>query len=97
MHRTADGALQVQSARFERYDAPTGTLDFTIDVHEAAAGRVVRRFAWPHRVHVFRRGEIETLAREAGLEVRSLAGDFSGGPLRPDSEHQVFRLGRSRG
>ncbi|HTO73521.1 MAG TPA: hypothetical protein VMJ30_06865, partial [Gemmatimonadales bacterium] len=47
-----------------------------------------RRFV--ERVRLFREGELIAMMRQAGLMVRSTAGDYDGGPVTPGSPRVIL-------
>ncbi len=93
-HRRTNGVLQAQVARYDAFEEESRTLEFSIDICEAAPGEASVSYLRRHTIHIYEPGEIEELAESAGLRVLDVAGDFRGGPLGPNADHQVYRLGR---
>jgi SAM-dependent methyltransferase len=87
----AGGPLLVHSGWYDSWEPETRTLEFTLRVEERRPGSPPREFLRHHRIHVFWPDEVEELLARAGLEAIEVSGDFSGAPLGPDSERQVYR------
>ena len=87
------GVTVVHSAWYETLDPMTQTAEFVLRIEDRSFGGAVRTYLRRHRVHLFLPSELRQLLTGAGLRVLEAAGDFAGGPVRPDSERQVYRCG----
>jgi SAM-dependent methyltransferase len=87
------GVTVVHSAWYEALDPATQTAEFVLRIEDRAFGGAVRTYLRRHRVHLFLPSELRELLARAGLRVLKAAGDFAGGPVRADSERQVYRCG----
>ena len=87
------GVTVVHSAWYEALDPVTQTAEFVLRIEDRSFGGAVRTYLRRHRVHLFLPSELRQLLAAAGLRVLEAAGDFAGGPMRSDSERQVYRCG----
>jgi SAM-dependent methyltransferase len=85
------GVTVVHSAWYETFDPATQTAKFVLQIQDQAVGGAVRTYLRRHRVHLFLPRELDDLVASAGLRVLAACGDFEGGPVRADSERQVYR------
>lgn len=91
-HRDPESGLTLaHSAWYERWDPRTGTLWFTLRVRERAPGGGGRDVRRRHRVHLFSPRELSDLVARASLEPLAVLGDFSGRPVAPGCERQIYR------
>lgn len=96
VHRDRDsGAVLVHSARYDRWDPETYTLDFTLRIDERGPGADPCRVLRHHRVHLFTPDDLADLLGRAGLEPVEVLGGFDGSPVEPDSERQILRCRRA--
>jgi SAM-dependent methyltransferase len=85
------GVTVRHSAWYEALDPATQTAEFVLRIDDRDAGGEVTTYLRRHRVHLFLPSELRELIARAGLRVLEAAGDFAGGPVRADSERQVYR------
>ena len=79
------------SAWYDRWDAATHTLEFTLRIRETRREGPPREVLRHHRVHLFTPDELVDLIDRAGLEHIEVLGDFDGAPLDAGCERQVHR------
>jgi SAM-dependent methyltransferase len=91
-HRPAGGGTIVQTSWYEDVDARTSTARFAIRIVDERPGAPPELRERRHEVHLYAPEEIDRLAAGAGLTAVATHGDFSGGPLRVDSEVQIHVL-----
>lgn len=89
----AGGRTLWHSAWFQDLDTVTGTAAFVHRVEEVADDGAVRQWHRHHLVHLFSAPELHHLLARAGLTVLQTFGDFTGSPLEPGAERQVYRCG----
>jgi len=94
VHVDAERGVTVRhSAWYEAFDPVTHTAEFVLRIDERDAAGAVTTHLRRHRVHLFLPSELRHLLARAGLRVLEATGDFAGGPVRADSERQVYRCG----
>ncbi len=91
IHRTPEALLR-HAARFDEVHADTGTVRFTLLIDEERE-EATQHFERPHTVHLYEPSEVWDLISVSGMEVRAVYGDFTGAPLAPDGERQIYRCG----
>jgi SAM-dependent methyltransferase len=91
----AGGPLLLHSGWYDRWDADTQTLDFTLRIERLHGSAPPRQVLRRHRVHLFWPDELAELLAAAGLEVVEAAGGFAGEPLEAGCERQVYRCRRA--
>lgn len=92
----ATGAHLAHSAWFDAVDVSSGTVAFTTRVRERDADGDVHEYLRPQTVHLFGPSELWELLHESGFAVQAVYGDFAGGPLTDESQHQVYRCAAAR-
>ncbi len=94
VHVDAERGVTVRhSAWYEAFDPVTQTAEFVLRIDDRDDAGEVTTYLRRHRVHLFLPSELRHLLARAGLRVLEAAGDFAGGPVRADSERQVYRCG----
>jgi SAM-dependent methyltransferase len=89
----ARGVTVTHSAWYEAFDPVSQTAEFVLRIDDRDAAGAVTTYLRRHRVHLFLPSELRHLLARAGLRVLEAAGDFAGGPVRAESERQVYRCG----
>jgi SAM-dependent methyltransferase len=90
-HDRDSGATLEHSARYDRWEPGTHTLEFTLRMEQWAGGGPASTVLRRHRVHLFTPEEILLLLERAGLEQIEVLGDFDGSPVIAGSERQIHR------
>lgn len=87
----ATGVRLAHAFWFDWVDPVTQTARFTHRVDEIEPDGAVRSFLRHHEVHIFTPVELRHLLARGGFEVVQAWGDFTGAPLEPGAERQVYR------